>query len=178
MTFIVLSDFVDMANRTTRLQGRLPALLLAATTLSGCAGLNGAGNPQAQDPAYQMLLKSARNIEGSLTLLAEAEQYDKMKEPPGQPRIYQQIPGMEQVITMPWQGTLEQAVAKLSAFAGYETKLMGKPPITPILVTLGREPATVSDHMRNLGIQAGTRADLVVDPNQRIVEIRYGQGGV
>jgi defect-in-organelle-trafficking protein DotD len=148
-------------------------------TAAGCANLpHGAPGADANDPAYKALVTSAQHIESSLSLLAEAEQFDKLKETPGTPRVYQQVPGMEQVITMPWTGTLEQAVAKLTAFAGYNIRMVGKPPITPILVTLGSEPASVSDHLRNLGIQAGTRADLVVDPNTRTVELRYGQGGV
>ncbi|WP_324826384.1 DotD/TraH family lipoprotein [Ralstonia pickettii] len=153
--------------------------LLMTVLISGCASsqLNGSGTNE-QDPAYQALMKSARNIEQSLSLLSEAEQFEKMRQNPNQPRIFKQIAGMEQVVTMPWQGTLEQAVSKLSAYSGFEVKFMGRPPATPILVQIGRDPATVSDHMRNLGIQAGSRADVVVDPAQKIVEVRYGNGGV
>lgn len=147
--------------------------------ISGCAV-----NPQKeespasqqQDQALSMLHKTARSIEQSLTQLAEAEQYDKMKLKPGEPRIYKQIPGMEAVVTMPWQGTVEQVVGKLASFSGFEVKLMGKPPALPILVQIGRDPATVSDHLRNIGIQAGSRADIIVDPKQKIVEVRYGNG--
>lgn len=153
--------------------------LLMAVLVSGCASsqVRGSGSNE-QDPAYLTLLKSARNIEQSLTLLSEAEQFEKMRQNPTQPRIFKQIPGMEQVVTMPWQGTLEQAVSKLSAYSGFEVKFMGKAPATPILVQIGRDPATVSDHMRNLGIQAGSRADVIVDPAQKVVEVRYGNGGV
>lgn len=131
---------------------------------------------QQPDQAMSMLQKTARSIEQSLTQLAEAEQYEKMKQKPNEPRIYKQIPGMEAVVTMPWQGTLEQAVNKLAGFSGYEVKFMGKPPVLPILVQIGRDPATVSDHMRNIGIQSGSRADLIVDPKQKIIEVRYGNG--
>lgn len=152
-------------------------LLLAF--ISGCAiGPQKEEKPAAQQPdqALSMLHKTARSIEQSLTQLAEAEQYEKMKQKPNEPRIYKQITGMEGVVTMPWQGTIEQAVSKLAGFSGYEVKFMGKPPTIPILVQIGREPATVSDHLRNIGIQAGSRADIIVDPKQKIVEVRYGNG--
>lgn len=152
--------------------------LLLATLIAGCATTQRGTASDEQDPAYQMLLKSARNIEQSLTLLSEAEQYEKMKQNPTQPRIFKQIPGMEQVVTMPWQGTLEQAVVRLVNFSGFTPKFVGKPPAVPILIQIGREPATVSDHLRNLGIQAGTRADLVVDPAHKIVAVVYGNGGI
>lgn len=132
--------------------------------------------PQQPDQALSMLLKTARSIETSLTQLAEAEQYEKMKQKPNEPRIYKQIPGMEGIVTMPWQGTIEQAVSKLASFSGFAAKFMGKPTAIPILVHIGREPATVSDHLRNIGIQAGSRADIIIDPKQKVVEVRYGNG--
>lgn len=153
--------------------------LLLAVLISGCATTQTvAPASNEQDPAFQMLQKSANSIEKSLTMLAEAEQFEKMKQNPSEPRIYKQIPGMEQVVTMPWQGTIEQAVSKLASFSGFEVKFMGKPPTIPILVQIGGNPATISDHMRNIGIQAGSRADIVVDPAQKIVEVRYSNGGV
>lgn len=132
--------------------------------------------PNQQDQAITMLHKTARSIEQSLTMLAEAEQYEKMKVKPDTPRVYKQIPGMETMVTMPWQGTLEQAVSKLCGLSGFEVKFIGKAPVLPILIQIGREPASVSDHMRNIGIQAGDRADLVVDARLKIVEVRYGNG--
>jgi defect-in-organelle-trafficking protein DotD len=153
--------------------------LFLATLISGCALTSPVTSSQTdQDPAYQMLVKSARNIEQSLGALSEAEQFEKMKQNANQPRIFKQIRGMEQMITMPWYGTMEQAVTKLAVFSGFEVKFMGKPSVMPILVQIGRDPATVSDHLRNVGIQAGVRADIIVDPAQKIVEVRYGAGGV
>ncbi len=130
------------------------------------------------DPIYPMLLQSARRIERSLTLLAEAEQFEKMQQSSNQPRITKAIPGMGQTVSMPWQGPLEKAVSKLAEIAGFTMKFLGRPPAIPILVQVGEDAATVSDHLRNLGIQAGERADVVVDPAQKLIEVRYGNGGV
>ena len=68
--------------------------LLVATLLSGCAGTGRGGDKSySDDPAYQKLQETAKNIQQSLTQLAEAEQYEKMKNRPSQPRIYAQIRG-------------------------------------------------------------------------------------
>lgn len=158
---------------------RLASLILLALLIPGCASMNQPPKPATEDdPALVDLKKTAGEIERSLSLLAEAEQYEKMKQNPTQPRIYKQIKGMEQVVTMPWQGTIEQAVSKLAGYSGFDAKFMGKPPAIPIIVQIGRDPATVSDHLRNIGIQAGNRADIVVDPVQKIVELRYSDGGL
>lgn len=134
--------------------------------------------PDKEDSALSLLNRTAKSIEQSLTSLAEAEQFDKIGVKPGEPRVYRQIAGMEAMVTMPWSGTLEQAVTKLSGVCGFTVKFTGRPPSTPILVQIGREASTVSDHMRNIGIQAGQRADLIIDPRQKIVEVRYANGGV
>lgn len=145
--------------------------------ISGCASEPKVEAPAPQqDQALLMLQKTAHSIQQSLNQLAEAEQYEKMRQKPNEPRIRKQIQGMEAAVTMPWSGTIEQAVSKLAGFSGYEVKFMGRPPIIPILVQIGREPATVSDHLRNMGIQAGSRADLVIDPKQKVVEVRYANG--
>ncbi|WP_260630529.1 DotD/TraH family lipoprotein [Pseudomonas aeruginosa] len=153
--------------------------LLVATLLSGCAGTGrGRDKSYSDDPAYQNLQETAMNIQQSLTQLAEAEQYEKMKNRPSQPRIYAQIRGMQQVVTMPWHGSREQAVSKLASFSGYVVKFMGKPPAVPILVQIGESPASISDQLRNVGIQARVRADIVVIPSHRVVEVSYTDGAV
>lgn len=162
--------------------------VVAVATLVSVAGCAATGDgvkqgksvakPAQEDPALLLLHKTARSIEQSLTSLAEAEQFEKFGQKPGEPRVYRQIAGMEAMVTMPWSGTLEQAVTKLSSVSGFTVKFTGRPPAIPILVQIGREASTVSDHMRNIGIQAGQRADIIVDPRQKIVEVRYANGGV
>jgi len=159
-----------------RLKAASPLILVSV--ISGCAMAPAHGPASSEDPAFQMLQQSAQNIEQSLTQLSEAEQFEKMHINPTQPRIYSQIPGMEQVVAMPWHGTIEQAVTRLANYCGFTVKFMGKPPVSPIIVQIGVTPASVSDHLQNLGVQAGSRADIIVDPKQRLVEVRYAAGGV
>lgn len=149
--------------------------VLMLSLITGCA-IDQPKTEKNIDQSLLMLQKTASNILESLTQLAEGEQFEKMKLKPNEPRISIQIPGMEQVVTMPWNGTMEEAVSKLARFSGYEVKFMGKPPIIPILIQIGREPATISDHLRNIGIQADSHADLIIEPRQKIVEVRYAHG--
>jgi len=145
-------------------------LLVSACTTTGMQtdGLN------RENEINRLLLQSAQNIEQSLTRLAEAEQFERMQQRPGEPRIYKQVRGMEQVVTMPWHGPIEPAIQKLASLSAFRLKWMGRQPAMPILVQIGQNPATVSDHLRNLGIQAGSYADIFVDPNRKLIEVRYG----
>ncbi len=151
-----------------------------ATLISGCAATQNrdeTANAKAQqDAALVLLQKTAGSIERSLLQLAEAEQFEKMRLKPNEPRLIKTIPGMEAVVSMPWQGTVEQTILKLAGLCGYEVRFIGKTPVIPILVQIGREPATVSDHMRTVGAQAGQRADVIVDPKLKLIEVRYANG--
>lgn len=160
-----------------------PALALAL--ISVCAGCNVLPEKPTptpapdQDQVLVMLNRSARSIERSLVQLAEAEQYEKLKVRPGEQRSFKQIPGMEASVLIPWPGAqvpLEQAVKALADAAHFNVKYFGRTPVLPIIVQVSRESASISDHLRNIGIQAGSRADIVVDPKSRVVEVRYANG--
>ncbi|HDS1082383.1 TPA: DotD/TraH family lipoprotein [Stenotrophomonas maltophilia] len=162
---------------------RYQAVLLAtcAALSAGCATTRSAG-PSASDPAQENLTAAASAIQQSLRDLSEAEQYDKMRTVPGTPRLRTQIPGLERMVTMPWNGPLEPAVMRLAAEGGYEFKLLGRQPAVGIVVQIGPEPATITDHLRNLGIQAGSRADIAIEPTaggrRGIIAIEYSNGGL
>lgn len=138
--------------------------------------------PTPVDPAQQSLSATAASIQQSLRQLSEAEQYERMKVAPNSPRLRVQFPGLERMVTIPWNGPLEPAVMRLAAEGGYEFKMLGRPPALPILVQIGPEAATISDHLRNLGIQAGTHADVAVSPlttaHKGVIVIEYRNGGL
>lgn len=152
------------------------AALAAATTLAACASNPPA--PSTPDPTLTAIDRSAAEVSRSITALAEVEQYDRFKRMPGQPRNFEQIPDMAQTVSMPWDGPVEAAVRQLARQAGYTFKLAGRPPVIPVLVQLPDQPASISDLLRNVGLQAGSRADVFVYPGQRIVELRYSDAGI
>lgn len=157
---------------------RFPICVLAACVaiLSACA--TPPPTQAAPDSTLVALDRSAAAVSNSITALAEVEQYDRFKRVPNQPRVYEQVADMTQVVTMPWDGPVEAAVRQLAQQAGYTLKVAGRPPVIPVLVQLTKEPATISDLMRNVGLQAGSRADVLVYPGQKIVELRYSDAGI
>jgi defect-in-organelle-trafficking protein DotD len=156
-------------------------LLVVSVLLTGCGSLlvNSSSAPvNGQDPALLMLQKSAQSIQQSLTRLSEAEQYEKMGINPTKPTVSPKIVGMEQVVVMPWHGAMEQAVTRLTSYANFSLRFLGRPPVLPIIVQLGAAPTSISDLIQNIGIQAGHRADIVVDPGLRVVEVRYSESAL
>lgn len=160
---------------------RSTLFLALVALLSGCATPAPKPAP-APDPAQTRLTETASAIQTSLRRLAEAEQYERMKIAPNTPDLRRQFPGLDRTVTMPWNGPLEPAVLRLAAEGGYEVKVLGRTPSVPILVQLGPEASTIADLLRNLGHQAGVRADVAVAPQaagrKGIVVIEYANGGL
>lgn len=156
------------------------ALFSSALMLAGCASAPKAAAPT--DPAQARLDAAASDIQRSLLRLSEAEQYERMKVAPGSAHLLDQFPGLERKVTMPWNGPLTPAVMRLAAEGGYEFELLGRAPALPILVQIGPEPASISDHLRNLGVQAGDRADVEVSPRtptrKGVIVVEYRNGGL
>lgn len=147
-----------------------------AGTLAGCATTHPA--PTAPDPVKVQLASAAQSVRASLRQLAEAEQFDKMKRLPSPAESAPVIPGLERKVSMPWNGPLAAVVEKLAALGGYEVQSAGRPPSLPILISLGAEPASLAQQLRDVGLQAGNRADIVVDPTRRKVEVIYADTGL
>lgn len=158
----------------------LPPLMLLAA-LGGCASTP-PPKPATPDAAQLRLNDAASSIQQSLRRLSEAEQYDKLKVAPNAPYLRRQFPGLERMVTMPWNGPLEPAVLRLAAEGGYEVKMLGRTPSVSIIVQIGPEAATIADHLRNLGVQSGVRADVAISPQtgsrKGLVVIEYPDGGL
>lgn len=148
---------------------------LAALLGTGCATKPVAVTPP--DPVKVELSTAAQSVRTSLRQLAEAEQYDKLRRSPGPEAAAPVIPGLSRVVSVPWNGPLEPIVAKLAEMGGYRIEVAGHVPAIPILVSLGPAPASLAAHLRDVGLQAGQRADIVVDPQRRQVGVVYANTG-
>lgn len=152
----------------------------ALATLIGLVGC--ASSPRQAvapvDPAASRLAEAATRVQGNLQALAEAEAYTRQGVRPGTPRLMQQIPGLEGVVTMPWAGPIEPAVARLADEAGWKVKVAGRTPTLPIIVRLDGLPRSIGDALHSMGVQAGTRADVVVDPTSKVIAIEYSNAAL
>lgn len=156
----------------------LIGLTIVAATLGGCASTP--RTTVVSDPAADRLASVAAGVQANLQSLAEAEQYERAGKRPGAPVLHAQIPGLTSVVTMPYHGPLEPAVTRLVAEAGarWQVKFVGRVPTLPIVVRLDGAPGTIGDKLYSIGVQAGTRADVVVDPEQQIIAVMYANAAL
>ncbi len=76
-------------------------------------------------------------------------------------------------MTVAWTGPASPLLLRLATRVGYRYEQIGTPPATPVDVTINVIEQPILEIMRDVGMQAGTRANLVVDGNRHVVELEY-----
>lgn len=129
-------------------------------------------------PTYEMsdveyqLMKSAMSVENSLKTLAATQDIyaknaintDILVTPQG---------GMGGLASLDWSGPIEPLLEKIADMTHYRVKVLGPIPAVPLIVNISSRERVVADILKDAGLQAGKRANLVVYPTSRIIELRY-----
>lgn len=80
---------------------------------------------------------------------------------------------LRRTVSVEWVGPIEPITRSLADRAGYELRINGDMPPAPLVVSIQAKQKSVIDVLRDVGLQAGLRANVVVDPDQRLVELNY-----
>ena len=84
--------------------------------------------------------------------------------------------GMGGTADIDWTGPIEQLLHKLADLTDYKVKILGAEPAIPIIVSITQTKAVIADILKNASLQAGKRANIMVFPANKIIEIRYNSG--
>lgn len=144
-----------------------------------CFTLYACANPPAPKPNYlnkteNTLAEASFSVSRSLVDLAETEQAANpldCLEPPPNPADY----GMGGLTTIDWSGPVEPLLRQIANASNYQVRTLGTPPAIPVLVTVNAKNVMLGDVLRDVGYQAGKRANIVVFPGSRVIEIRYAK---
>lgn len=125
----------------------------------------------APDPVGLRLASAVDKASAALQTLAAVEQARN----PGV--AIQSVPyapqELRRSISVDWVGPIEPITRTLADRAGYELRINGDLPPAPVVVNVQAKQKSVIEVLRDVGLQAGLRANVVVDPDQRIVELNY-----
>ena len=108
----------------------------------------------------------------SLQTMAEVEQAAMTPKAPianPDPKSY----GMGQVVSIDWSGPIEPLLKQIAQMTGYQLDVVGKHPAIPVLVDVYARNQPVGSILRNAAYQADSRADVIVHPRQKLIELRY-----
>lgn len=128
----------------------------------------------ANDPrtAEIKLANAADSIKKSLAELAEIERASHPQAKLSSP-LDPNITGMNQLASIDWSGPIEPFVRKLAEASKYKLNVLGTPPGIPILISISVKDTLLADVLRNANFQCGNKANIVVYPASRIMELRY-----
>ena len=157
--------------------GRLTLLVLFIGLLAGCSAVKKQGATSTKpkmSKIEQELLSTARSIEKSLGTLSLTTNNtalpllntSQLVTPEG---------GMGGTADIDWTGPLAPLIKKIADLSDYHIKVLGKEPAIPIMVSIVQSKAVIADILKNAGLQAGRRANIMVFPQNRIIELRYTQ---
>lgn len=121
------------------------------------------------------LVSSAKLIEKSLATLAASQEINNIPVLNTAPLITQEG-GMGGTADIDWTGPIEPLLENIANMTNYSLKIMGNAPPIPIIVSVTQERAIVADILKNACLQVGKRANIIVFPANKIIELRYRFG--
>lgn len=118
------------------------------------------------------LTKVAFSVQQSMRTLAASKEPHELNAINTDPLVTPEG-GMGHRATLDWSGPIEPLLHRLGHMTRYNVKVLGPSPAIPVVVTLMAENRRIADILKDAGLQAGKRANLVVYPSSRIIELRY-----
>lgn len=91
--------------------------------------------------------------------------------PPPSPASY----GMAGITTVDWSGPIEPLLKQIAIASNYCLRVLGTEPAIPVLVSIFKKNVMLGDVLRDVGYQGGRRAQVVVYPDARVIELRYAK---
>jgi len=156
------------------------AIVLGVFLLASCAAKNEdrlIGNPNGvayiqNDNVSMQLAIAAKKASNAIVELAEIEKrrtpVDKAPDLNNVPRI------LMQPMTITWNGPLSAIVKTIANKAEYGYLEMGVKTSSPVLVQVDAVREPLVNILRDVGMQAGSRAGVVLDIDNRNIEVHYG----
>lgn len=119
------------------------------------------------------LAQAADRAAKALDDIAHIEQQKNPTVSPRQNDFAGAAPILMQPVSLRWSGPIEQVSRVLADRAGFRFRVSGQTPSIPLVVNVDAYQEPILLVLRDIGLQAGVRADLLVDQNEGIVEVRY-----
>lgn len=148
----------------------LVILLTACTSPQPPLPARGINDPN--QAAQIKLAEAAASVSQSLNQLAALEKAvhptAKIPAPPDPASI-----GMAKLASVNWTGPVEPLIRKIAAATHYRVRVVGRRPAIPALVSVNAQNTPIADILRDASFQVEKKANVVLYPRTRVIEIRY-----
>lgn len=151
-------------------------LLLACSALlflAGCESVTGGTRAIATEPDI-VTVKLAQAADKASQALDSIAGIEQQKNPAPPVENYANAPSnLMQPVSIRWSGPIDQVTKTMADRAGMRFRIKGNPPPVPLTVTVDAYQQPILHVLRDIGLQAGRRADIAVDGAGGAVELRY-----
>ncbi len=127
--------------------------------------------PVDPDPVGLRLAQAAERATQAQNKMAQIESFRTPL--PTQNGLAVSLPGTQQITSITWTGPIDQITRTLSEMAGLTFKVTGKEPPLPMVVSVNAHQEPIGKILQDIGAQAGRRADLIIDPMNRTLDLHY-----
>jgi len=159
----------------------LISLTCLSLVFSGCSSnKTSTSQVSGQIPAQQQAIvdadlnQAAQSVSDSLSQLAEVEKANNLA---GRYMPFEDIkdPALSKAVLINWYGPIEPVLSSIASKVGYKLQVYGKLPQTPVLVDIDTTQSQTGalDAIRNLDLQAGQNANILIYPGTKIISLRY-----
>jgi defect-in-organelle-trafficking protein DotD len=156
------------------MQIKLTFLLIFSLLLSACSSNTPRPPSYALTGTEASLAEASYAVSRSISNLSATAQaarpYHRITEPP-HPTTF----GMEGLSTVDWAGPVEPLVRQIAKAANYRVRVLGTAPAIPVLVSIYDQNMMLGDILRDVGYQCGRRAEVIIFPHSRVIELRYAK---
>jgi len=118
------------------------------------------------------LSEAAVSTAGSLNQLSALEKASAPKSKMGQPLNGNAV-GLGGLASVDWTGPIGPLVNRLAREGHYQFRAVGQHPPTPVIITIHAVNMPIADILRDANVQAGHKADVIVYPARRLIELKY-----
>lgn len=146
--------------------------VLACGLLAGCANPHVVPVATEPDLVSLRIAQAAEKASSALDTIAAIEQH---RDPEvTKPQDFSAATeGLQELITVKWTGPIEQMLQALSSRAGLRFQPVGSQPATPVIISVSVYQKPLIEVLRDIGLQAGRRADVSVSDVTSLVELHY-----
>ena len=139
----------------------------------GCARLE-PSDPQLVVEPNRVDLRLAEAADKAAQAMATLAEVEAAKNPPPRAQRLDNVPvELKRTVTITWVGPADQLVQRMAERSGYRFTALGDTPPIPLIVNIDVVNRPVMDVLRDIGLQMGQRGSVVLDAENRIVEVHY-----
>ncbi len=152
---------------------KIIGISVAALLLAGCSWDTPDHLATEPDIVSMKLAQAAEKASKALDTIAHIDQQRNPTVAPLRNATVNQASPLMQPISLRWSGPIDQVARVLAERAGMRFRALGRDPGVPIIVNVDVFQQPIFYVLRDIGLQAGSKADVIVDQNDGSVEVRY-----